>query len=189
MLYAFPTFTYSGNIVLTRYQLVVLSDNYYLWSGLRHCIPFMVEPHLALSWHKDLTGEDLFLLREKILQDTSGKKWLIVTGHKRMQELQQLLPPGKVCLIRDNVSLKQLACHLRHPDFHRRIEKDAPLTQTEAHVCRLIIKGLSTVKIAEMMNKSPKTVYTHRRNAMTKFHCHTLADLHRKMHLMAHRNA
>lgn len=171
-----------------RYQLIVYSDNYYLWSGLRHLIREMGEPQLSIAWHNDLSSKSLFQLRETILNDASSRRWLVVTPDNRLREVQQILPSENVCVIRDTLTLKQFANHLRHPDFRRTIQKDAPLTRTEVSVCLLIIKGFSTVKIAVMMNKSPKTIYTHRRNAMVKFHCHTLAELHRKMHLMESRS-
>ncbi|MGZ7254059.1 helix-turn-helix transcriptional regulator, partial [Streptococcus pyogenes] len=61
-------------------------------------------------------------------------------------------------------------------------------THSEIHICSLVIMGFSPNTIARMLHKSPKTIYTHRRNAMAKFHCNTLADLHRKIRTMNDRS-
>lgn len=171
-----------------RYRIVVLGDNTYLWSGLRHYLNALSGVTPTMYWQKSLSSESLFLLRDALSQDASTIRWLAIAPHNRVREIQQILPSDKVCVLRDNLTLPQFAHYLRQPDFRRSAPKEVPLTRTEVNVCMLIIQGFSTAKIADMMHKSPKTIYTHRRNAMVKFHCHTLAELHSKMHFMTRRS-
>lgn len=170
------------------YQLVVLSKNYFLWQGLKHSLPYMVNPSPTLQWFNKDNDNCVFELREKILCDNSETKWLVITEDNRTQEIQQFLPPGRVCVLSDKLSIKQLAQQLKHPEFRRSMRKESPLTHSEIHICLLIIMGFSPNTIARMLHKSPKTIYTHRRNAMAKFHCNTLAELHRKIRTMENRS-
>ena len=163
------------------YELVVLSQNYFLWMGLKHSVPYMINPSPALHWFNEKTNNNVFQLREKILRNNSDSKWLIITEDYRVPEVQQILPPDRACVFSDKLSIKQLTQQLKQPEFRRTPHKETPLTHSEIHICLLIIMGFSPNAIAGMLHKSPKTIYTHRRNAMAKFHCNTLAELHRKI--------
>ncbi|MEX3021401.1 helix-turn-helix transcriptional regulator [Kluyvera sp. STS39-E] len=165
----------------SNYQLIVLSKNYFLWVGLKNSVQFMVNPYPDIQWFNENKENSIFKLREKITADNSGTKWLVITEHYRTEEVQQFLPPERVCVLSDKLSLRQLSTSLKCPEFQRRRQKNVPLTHSEIHICLLIIMGYSINTIASMLNKSPKTIYTHRRNAMVKFDCNTLAGLHRKM--------
>lgn len=164
-----------------NYQLIVLSKNYFLWLGLKNSIQYMVNPYPVIKWFNEDNENSIFTLREKIVTDETEQKWLVITEHSRTQEIQQFLPPDRVYVLSDKLSFKQLAVHLKRPEFNRTRQKDVALTHSEIHICLLTIMGFSISAIANMLHKSPKTIYTHRRNAMGKFHCNTLADLHRKM--------
>lgn len=168
-------------MIYPPYQVAILSTNYFLWLGLKHAIPYMVCPNPAIQWFNKDNNESVFQLRERIINDDKEAKWLIITEHNRVQEVQQFLPPERACVFSDKLSLRALSQQLSKPDFRRTLRKESPLTQSEIHVCLLIILGFPPKAIADMLHKSPKTIYTHRRNAMTKFHCNTLAELHRKI--------
>lgn len=176
------------NAMSAPYHLVVLSNNYFLWMGLKHSIPYMINPYPTLQWFNKVGENCIFELREKILQENDEIKWLVITEERRMQEVQQCLPPERVCVLSDKLSIKQLTEQLKHPEFRRTMRKETPLTPSEIHICLLIIMGFSPNSIARMLHKSPKTIYTHRRNAMAKFHCNTLADLHRKIRTIENRS-
>jgi DNA-binding NarL/FixJ family response regulator len=51
------------------------------------------------------------------------------------------------------------------------------VTPRERHVLRLIISGLSTLRIADALHISPKTVETHRTHLNRKLRCRCSADL------------
>lgn len=168
-------------MIYLPYQLVILSNNYFLWLGLKHALPFMINPAPTPQWFNLENDDSVFKLREQILSDNSESKWLIVTEHNRVQEVQQFLPPERACVFSDKLSLKAMSQQFKKPEFRRTLRREPPLTHSEIHVCLLIIMGYSPSDIANMLHKSPKTIYTHRRNAMTKFNCNTLAELHRKI--------
>ncbi|AMX06911.1 LuxR family transcriptional regulator [Enterobacter asburiae] len=85
-------------------------------------------------------------------------------------------------MVADNLSFAQLSHCFSDTTFA--IKNAATLSHQERRVCMLLHKGFSPVRIAKIMNKSPKTIYTHKRNAMNKFCCHSLAEFHRKLCLL-----
>lgn len=69
-------------------------------------------------------------------------------------------------------------------EFLRRAEDAAPmgdpaLTPREREVLQLLAEGHSTKQIAGILQVSPKTVETHRRQIMTKLNLHSVAELTR----------
>jgi len=67
---------------------------------------------------------------------------------------------------------------LRHAVFSEPIG-DPSLTPREREVLQLLAEGHSTKEIAVLLQVSPKTVETHRRQIMTKLDLHSIADLTR----------
>ena len=109
------------------------------------------------------------------MKETTDNGWLIFTDECRVNDINVYLPAGRVRVLAGNISIIQLSQHLRNADFTQRYRPDANLTRSELRVCTLLSQGL---------NKSPKTIYTHKRNAMTKFRCQNLAEFHRKICLL-----
>lgn len=54
---------------------------------------------------------------------------------------------------------------------------------SELSVVRLVIKGLTNKEIAIKLDRSEKTVETHRHNLMVKMGCVTMPQLVHKLHL------
>ena len=77
----------------------------------------------------------------------------------------------KVTVLDRKSSLKNiLTCFLSEGDnnkYHLKFE----LSERERQVLYMIRCGNNSKKIAEILNLSPKTVYTHRRNLMRKLGC------------------
>lgn len=172
---------------LSPYQILILSDNYYLNFGLRHLISQQMSPRPDIIWLKNPTAERILRLREQVLDQHTDKKWIAFTERYQIDSFRIFLPRERVCILPADLTLKQLSQRLKAPDFSHVTRRETPLTPAELRVCSLFIKGLTVGGIARMLNKSPKTIHTHKRNAMDKFHSQTLADFHRKICLLEQR--
>ena len=53
----------------------------------------------------------------------------------------------------------------------------SPLTPREIEIVRLVAKGLIAKEIADILNLSTHTVYTHRKNIMKKLQLNTSSEL------------
>lgn len=169
---------------LSPWQILILSDNYYLNLGLRHLICEQMSPRPDIIWVKAAGTESLSRLREQVLEPNPQKKWIAFADRHALESFRLFLPHTNVCLLPSDLTLTQLARRLKAPVFSHIAPREVPLTPTELRVCSLFIKGFSVGGIARIMRKSPKTIHTHKRNAMDKFHSQTLADFHRKISLM-----
>lgn len=166
------------------FHVIVLSDNYFLWLGLKTLISMMMTPRPDIFWINSVSPETILRMREQIMRETTDNGWLIFTDECRVNDINVHLPAGRVRVLAGNISIIQLSQHLRNADFTQRYRPEANLTRSELRVCTLLSKGISLVRIAQLLNKSPKTIYTHKRNAMTKFRCQNLAEFHRKICLL-----
>lgn len=166
------------------YQIIILSDNYFLWLGLKALISTMMAPRPDIFWSNGVSPESILRMREQVMKSSSYKHSLVFTEASRVNDIQIYLPSERVKVMPTNLSVSQLILRLSTENFTNASVPNATLTRSELRVCTLISKGISLVRIAQLLNKSPKTIYTHKRNAMTKFHCHTLAEFHRKICLL-----
>lgn len=169
-------------IVNAGYQVIVLSENTYLWLGLEWLISTAVTPRPDMYWIKNASPEGLVRLQERLLDKHAGADWLVFTDADRVSDVNAFLRGERARAVADNVSLAQLSHCFSDTTFT--FENTATLTYQEMRVCMLFHKGFSPARIAQILNKSPKTIYTHKRNAMNKFCCHTLAEFHRKLCLL-----
>lgn len=167
-----------------NYQIIILSDNYFLWLGLKTAIDTMMTPRPDIFWINEISPESIFRMREQVMKSHPERHWLVFTDASRISDIQIYLPADRVKVMADDLSVSRLMLSLRSGDFTSASVPDATLTRSELRVCTLISKGISLVRIAQLLNKSPKTIYTHKRNAMSKFHCHNLAEFHRKICLL-----
>lgn len=178
----------TSRITNARYQIIILSDNAFLWFGLKTLITTMMVPRPNIFWINDVTPLRILHMREQIMQRAEPEDWLVFTDAARVSDLRVYLPHERVHILADNLTVAQLTRRLRSADFSSVTPPDAKLTRSELRVCTLISRGISLVGIARLLNKSPKTIYTHKRNAMSKFHCRNLAEFHRKICLLEQRS-
>lgn len=169
---------------VSPWQILILSDNYYLSLGLKHLICQQMSPRPDIIWLKTAGIDSLSHLRERVLEPNPQSKWIAFADRQQIESFRLFLPHKNICLLPADLTLTQLARRLKAPVFSHIPLRETPLTPTELRVCSLFIKGFSVGGIARIMRKSPKTIHTHKRNAMDKFHSHTLADFHRKISLM-----
>lgn len=174
----------NSSLSRAQFHIIILSENAFLWLGLKTLIAMMMTPRPDIFWINSVSPETLLRLREQVMRDTADNSWLIFTDERRINDVSVYLPAGRVRILADNLSIIQLSQRLRQADFSNDSLPDATLTCQELRVCTLLSKGISLVRIAQLLNKSPKTIYTHKRNAMSKFHCHNLAEFHRKICLL-----
>jgi DNA-binding CsgD family transcriptional regulator len=163
-----------------RYQIRVLSQNYYFWQGIQNLVQQSGQPIADEHWVKEVNDGQHNLLCQEIDRTPTAQKWLVFTDDEQVDNLNIILPDERVNILSDRLPLDEIQAQLVNPTFDRR-RRDEPLTRSEARVCSLIRQGFTLVRIAQILNKSPKTIYTHKRNAMDKFRCNTLADFNRKI--------
>ncbi|MBM3073146.1 helix-turn-helix transcriptional regulator [Enterobacter sp. RHBSTW-00994] len=166
------------------YQIIILSDNYFLWLGLKAIVSAMMNPRPDIFWINEVRPENILRIREQVMTSATDLGWLVFTEAFRINDIQVYLPSERVNVLAADLSIAQLSNRLKTADFTDVAEPDATLTRSELRVCMLIGKGLSLARIAQLLKKSPKTIYTHKRNAMSKFHCQNLAQFHRKICLL-----
>ncbi|MEB4673502.1 LuxR C-terminal-related transcriptional regulator [Enterobacteriaceae bacterium G50] len=166
-----------------RYQIRVLSNNYFFWLGVKNLVRQQGKPAVDLQWVKATNDGQQRLLCQEIYATPVAQKWLVFTESEQVDNLSVMLPDDRVNILSDRLTMAELQEQLKNPIFSRR-RRDKQLTRSEARVCSLIRQGFTLVRIAQILNKSPKTIYTHKRNAMDKFHCNTLVEFNRKMNLM-----
>ena len=166
-----------------RYQVRVLSNNYFFWLGVKNLVRQQGKPTADIQWVKENNDGQQRLLCQEIYATPIAQKWLVFTESEQIDTLSVMLPDDRVNILSDRLEMSELKEQLKNPTFSRR-RRDKQLTRSEARVCSLIRQGFTLVRIAQILNKSPKTIYTHKRNAMDKFHCDTLVEFNRKMNLM-----
>ncbi|MFU0444034.1 helix-turn-helix transcriptional regulator [Pseudocitrobacter faecalis] len=166
-----------------RYQVRVLSNNYFFWVGVKNLMHQQGKPAADIKWIKEASDSQQRLLCQEIYATPIIQKWLVFTESEQIDTLSVMLPDDRVNILSDRLEMSELKEQLKNPTFSRR-RRDKQLTRSEARVCSLIRQGFTLVRIAQILNKSPKTIYTHKRNAMDKFHCDTLVEFNRKMNLM-----
>lgn len=66
----------------------------------------------------------------------------------------------------------------RHLALPVSLYASAGLTANERAVLRLLLRGLNPTAIGQCLNKSDKTISTHKRNLMDKLGVYTIAELH-----------
>lgn len=164
------------------YKVIVLSGNAFLWLGLKTFISQSVDPCPEIFWINDVSPEGILPLRQLMLNIRVKKGWLVFTDASRVNDIKIILGGERVHVVAGNLSLAQLSRCFQNTPFAS--VKNATLTCQELRVCMLFRNGFSLVRIAQILNKSPKTIYTHKRNAMNKFHCQNLAEFHRKLFLL-----
>ena len=170
---------------VSPWQILILSDNYYLNIGLKHLICQRMSPRPDIIWMQVTDAASLVRLRELMLEPNPQKKWIAFADRQKIESFRLFLPRDRVCLLPSNLTIEQLSRRLKTPDFSHITRQEIPLTPAEMHVCSLFIRGFSVGGIARILKKSPKTIHTHKRNAMDKFHSHSLADFHQKMCLLS----
>ena len=151
--------------------IYVFSQNYFLWNGIRHSLAWLPPSRQEYHWLTDIT---LGVLDERIKDLPAGAFCIIVTEASRIQTLRQLLPRG-ILVIGDDEPLHTLDAHLNSPSAVP--VSTVRLTHAERKVCALISKGYAPDGIARLLNKSQKTINSHKRSAMQKLSCHSSAEL------------
>ncbi|HBI6863457.1 TPA: LuxR family transcriptional regulator [Enterobacter cloacae] len=169
-------------IINAGFRVIILSENAYLCLGLRSIIATAVAPRPEIYWINDVNPEGLLHLQEHLLNTRAGSDWLVFTDAARVDEITAFLRGERVRVVADNLTLAQLSHCFSDTTYS--FENLATLTYQEMRVCMLFHKGFSPVRIAQVFGKSPKTIYTHKRNAMNKFCCQNLAEFHRKLCLL-----
>lgn len=165
---------------MPREQIIVLSQNRFFWLGLQALVSVMPLPHPEILWLNNFTAETLARLRLACRQC----KTLLVTERDFIDDVQVFLPVSQITLIADTNPLTQVQQWLKEGNFPL-VSTQAPiLTRAELRVCTLYSQGLNTVRIARVLNKSPKTIHSHKRNVMAKFHCRNLVEFHRTLTLL-----
>ncbi|HCB1628501.1 TPA: LuxR family transcriptional regulator [Enterobacter kobei] len=164
------------------YQVIVLSSNAFLWLGLNSILSTAVSPRPEVYWINNVNPQGLMRLQTLLLNTHVGGNWLLLTDAARVNDINAWLHNARVRVVADNVSLAQLSLCFSDTSFS--FENTATLTCQEMRVCMLFHKGFSPIRIAQILNKSPKTIYTHKRNAMNKFCCQNLAEFHQKLCLL-----
>lgn len=159
------------NVVQQKLFIYVFSQNYFLWNGIRHSLPWLPPSRQEYQWLADIT---LAALDAQIKALPSGALCVIITEASRAQTLRQLLPRG-ILVMGDDEPLNALNTWLESPG----IAQTSPerLTRAEFKICTLISKGYPPAGIARLLNKSQKTVNSHKRSAMQKLRCHSSAEL------------
>lgn len=170
----------SGN-THSDYQVIVLSENYYLWLGLKTLFSRRGPTRPDTIWFNTLNPEIILRLRQQILLHTSKTHTLVFVESLLIDDLKVYLPMEGVTILPDDLPIDRLNEDLKTSNCKK--SRLQALTRAELRVCSMISKGLSLAHIASILNKSPKTIYTHKRNAMLKFQCQHHAEFHRKISL------
>lgn len=77
----------------------------------------------------------------------------------------------------DSGSIEQLQYAISHDHPHRHEENNYQLTNRETEILCLIVQGLLNKEIAEQLNISLNTVFTHRKNIIAKTGIKTVSGL------------
>ncbi len=124
---------------------------------------------LALSMHSD----HQFVV--KMLQAGASGYMLKDCAYEELISAVRDITAGKFYLSKDvtgvvisnYINMIQAVDAVSHPT----------LTSRERETLQLISEGKSTVETANLLNVSPKTIETHRKNIMDKLDIHNIADL------------
>lgn len=151
--------------------IYVFSQNYFLWNGVRHSLAWLPPSRQEYHWLADMT---LAALNDLIKALPEGALCIIITEASRTQTLRQLLPRS-ILVMGDNEPSAALDRYLNAPPTEQASAQR--LTRAELNVCTLISKGYPPAGIARLLNKSQKTINSHKRSAMQKLSCHSSAEL------------
>ena len=135
----------------------------------------------------------------KIRSDTKNVKVIILTGHSDEQTVKSMIQAGasgylwKDCafdelitaihsVVKGHSYLSPEATDILLTDYLSKLSNKASksyagITAREGQILKLIAEGLSTKKIANNLDLSPKTVETHRRKIMFKLGINSTAEL------------
>lgn len=128
----------------------------------------------------------------RIVQQQPEIKIIGLSMHRDKRYVQELFKAGAVgyllkdCAFEDVVTAistvrsgkNYLSAQLGEIDIGPGIDvRIATLSRREVEVLKLLAEGKSTKEIARLLEISPKTVETHRRQVMAKLDLHTVAEL------------
>lgn len=143
--------------------------------------------HLLITELKmpEMDGIEL-LRRAKILAP-----WLpvlIISSYGNIPIAVEAIKAGAVDFIEkplDKISFaKKVRSILRENGNHTHTYLGKPLTPGEAKVLRLVINGMTNKEIANLLNRSKRTIEVHRANIMCKLGVDNLVDLVKRTAIM-----
>jgi DNA-binding NarL/FixJ family response regulator len=130
-----------------------------------------------------------------IVQRHPGIKVLVLTMHDEPQRIREMIACGAVGYVTKTANPEELVSAVRavmagqyyiqtdmagavvHDILGASHQRAATLSAREQDVVRLVAQGLSTAEIADELVLSPRTVQTHRYNAMRKLGLHNGREL------------
>lgn len=120
--------------------------------------------HLSADYNQNLCHAVIFSLHsfEKDLE-----------AHNRLRD--RVLRP-KINEL-DSNGIERLQHAISHDPVHRHENENHHLTNRETEILRLIVQGLMNKEIAEQLNISLNTVFTHRKNIISKTGIKTVSGL------------
>lgn len=78
------------------YQIIILSDNYFLWLGLKALISTMMAPRPDIFWSNGVSPESILRMREQVMKSSPYKHSLVFTEASRVNDIQIYLPSERV---------------------------------------------------------------------------------------------
>jgi DNA-binding CsgD family transcriptional regulator len=151
--------------------IYIFSENYYLWVGIRISLSWLLPSRPLFTW---ISAPSLSALDGLGKQPGKDLRRVLVAEADQVETLK-LLVPKDVRVLPDNLPLTELLAQINAPAENKR--RGTHLTRSEWQVCLSISRGVTTQEMACKLNKSPKTINGHKRNAMQKMRCHSNADL------------
>jgi DNA-binding CsgD family transcriptional regulator len=154
-----------------RNLIYIFSENYYLWVGIRISLSWLLPSRPLFTW---ISAPSLSALDGLGKQPGKDLRRVLVAEADQVETLK-LLVPKDVRVLPDNLPLTELLAQINAPAENKR--RGTHLTRSEWQVCLSISRGVTAQEMARKLNKSPKTINGHKRNAMQKMRCHSNADL------------
>jgi two-component system response regulator FixJ len=105
---------------------------------------------------------------------------LIITGYGNIQTAVKAIKAGATDFIEKPLDKKNFVTKVKSilkDNLAARPELDTPLTPTERKVLQLVLNGMKNNEIANLLNRSKRTIEVHRAHIMHKFGVDNLVDL------------
>lgn len=166
-------------------QISIISDDVYAKIGLEELV-LSLSPITPLSVKKIYSFEKTWINEKEIksLLASQESLVLILAHNSLLTFLSSLKLPEYITLGSYNGNLKALQTHinlfLNEKRKHKAEEYKKKLTHQEYLVIEMYLKGQSLHIISRQLNRSYKTIYAHKRNAMKKMGIKTVIDLVQK---------
>jgi len=151
------------------------------------CFPFASDCLEQLSSHKcDLLITDLRIPEmdgiELLRHARLVAPWvpvLIITGYGDVPTAVEAIKAGAADFIEKPLDKKDFVQKVKSllPENGNHKHLGEPLTQSEQRVLNLVLSGKSNKEIADLLNRSTRTIEVHRARIMRKFGADSLVDL------------